>query len=259
MKKVAIYILTVALLIVSVPITFAFNASHIQDLINNGAGKSGKIPRGLTQEPGIQSKLPTTSTGIIQDDLNSYTNGSIVGQGDWSSYVNGGNFIIQDSVTNEGLKALYNNTIADSVVTKAGVALSDGKQSFYVRTENRTNWGAYLPDGNVQVRVTKGPWASGAPGLAFASVSFKKDGNVAYYDVVNDVYKNFDVYNDNEWTKLEIEWRSSDKMARYRVNSGTWTAWDTFANAGGFTNFDNVGFDFALPSGSGGVYFDTLN
>jgi len=191
---------------------------------------------------------------IVQDNFNTYIDGSIVGQGNWESYLNGDNFIVQGTNVFEGAKALYNNTsYADSVITKAGTPLSDGRQSFYIKTEDRSNWNWNVTfDGNVYVRVTKGSW--GGP---FASVTFKKDGNVAYYDVDNGVYKNFATFNDNEWTKLEIEWRSSDKTARYRVNDGVWTDWDNFYGSASFTDFDHVGFD--LRNGiSGGVYIDTL-
>lgn len=194
-------------------------------------------------------------TGIVQDNFNSYTNGSIVGQGDWQSYSNGANFVVQGANVFEGAKALFNNSFGDSIVTKSGIPRSDGKQAIYVRTENRSNWGEYT-DGNAQVRVSKNSWASGT-GI-FAAVSFKKDGNVAYYDPISDVYQNFATYNDNEWTSLEIEWRSSDKMARYRVNNGTWTDWKVFKNNSSFAEFDNVNLGFVLSSGSGGIYFDNL-
>ncbi len=194
---------------------------------------------------------------IVKDGFDKYINGSVVGQGNWVSYVNGANFAVQDTLIHKGKKAIHNNSLGDSVVSKAGNQLTDGKQVVWVRTDNRSTWGFY-PDGNAQVRVSKGVWASGAPNLPFAAVSFKSGGNVAYYDSIGNVYKNFDTYNDNQWTKLVIEWRSSDKTARYKVNNGIWTNWYTFQDAGSFTNFDNVGFDFFLPNGSGGVYFDTL-
>lgn len=194
---------------------------------------------------------------LVQDNFNSYANGSLLGQGGWQNYANGHNFTVQDSVVFEGSKAVYINAFGDSVITKTGSSLSDGKQAVYVKTENRSSWGFY-PDGNAQIRISKGSWASGAPGLAFAAVSFKSNGSVAYYNPVSNTYENFATYNDSEWTLLEIEWRSSDKTARYRVNGGTWTNWYPFAFAATFTNFDNVGFDFVLPNGSGGVYFDNL-
>lgn len=191
---------------------------------------------------------------IVKDNFNKYTNGSILGQGGWTNYANGSNFVVQGNTVREGTKALHNNSLADSVITKTGTSLTDGRQAVYVRTENRSNWGLY-PDGNAQIRISKGQSFASS---IFAAVSFKSDGNVAYYDVVNDIYKNFAIYNDNEWTLLEVQWRSSDAKARYRVNHGAWTDWKTFAGAPSFTDFDHVGFDFFLPSGSGGVYYDTL-
>ena len=193
------------------------------------------------------------SVAIVEDDFNSYMDGSIVGQGSWIYRVNGDNFLIQGTTTQEGTKAIYNNAIADSVTTKTGTARTDGKQVAYVRTENRNDWGTY-DNGNVQIRLSKGSWDSDP----MTVVSFKKDGNVAFYDPISDTYTNFAAYNDNEWTLLEIEWRSSDKTARYRINSGVWTDWKPFRGAASFTDFDTVGFDFVLPSGAGGVYFDNL-
>lgn len=212
---------------------------------------SGTLNATLTLIP-YQNPEPPNQEAIINDNFNTYVNGSIIGQGGWTNYSNGDNFIIQSSTVNEGPKALYINSVADSVITKTGNSLTDGRQKIYIRTQDRTNWGQY-PDGNVQVRVSQGqPHVSNI----FAAVSFKKDGNVAYYDPIGDVYTNFAIYNDNEWVLLEIEWRSSDNTARYRINNGTWTAWGTFAGSALFTDFNSVGLDhYSAP---GGVYFDTL-
>lgn len=193
---------------------------------------------------------------IVKDGFNTYVNGSVTGQGNWISYVNGANFVVQDTLSHRGKKALYNNSLGDSVVTKAGVPFADGRQYVYVRTENRSNWGTYA-NGNAQVGISKGSWG-GRELRNFIAVSFKADGNVAYYDPVTDHYINFASYNDNQWTRLEMEWRSSDTKARYNVNNGVWTGWKPIAGSGSFTSFDTVGFDFVLPSGLGGVYFDTL-
>ena len=192
---------------------------------------------------------------IVQDNFNSYSNGSILGQGNWESYVNGGNFFVQDTTTFEGAKALYNNAQADSLIGKAGTLLLNGRQAVYIKTKNRSSWGT---DAGLGVKISKGLNSSGAPGLAFASVDFKKDGNVRYYDQSGDIYRNFVTYNDDEWTLLEVEWRSSDTKARYRVNNGIWTDWHLFANTASFTGFDYVNFDFYLPNGSGEVYIDNL-
>jgi len=228
----------------------SFDSGNTWVFCDGGGGVGGAYDT-LFEEWGI------SLSGIVQDNFNSYTDGSIVGQGGWGSHANGENFVVQGTNVFEGAKALYtSNILEDSVIYKAGIPLSDGRQAFYVKTEDRSNWNWNITsDGNVYARVTKGPW-----GDPFASVSFKKDGNVAYYDVDNGIYKNFATYNDNEWTLLEIEWRSSDKQARYRVNNGPWTDWDNFSGSASFTNFDYVGFDFDLRYGdSGGVYFDTIH
>lgn len=196
------------------------------------------------------------AASIVSEDFDAYTNGAIVGKGGWSSYVNGENFIVQETTVFEGAKALYNNAQADSVIIKSGSALSDGSQAVYIRTENRSSWGTYS-NGNAQVGISKGSWG-GRQLRNFISVSFKADGNVSYYDPVSDAYRNFATYNDKEWISLEFEWRSSDKKAHYRINSGTWTDWYPFAGSGTFTDFDTVGFD-SISLGGGGVYIDSLS
>ena len=195
-----------------------------------------------------------SSPSIVEDGFNSYANGSLVGQGGWRNYINGHLFVVQDSVVFEGTKAVRRgDSFGDSGVGKQGTPRANGKQSVCFRTENRERWGFYSLDGNAGVRVSQG-----FNGTTFASVSLKREGHVAYYDPIRDVYTNFATYNDNEWTLLEIEWRTSDKKARYRVNSGAWTDWLIFRERDPFTSFDHVSFGFVLPSGSGGVYFDAL-
>ncbi|TSC69881.1 MAG: hypothetical protein G01um101470_940 [Parcubacteria group bacterium Gr01-1014_70] len=199
--------------------------------------------------------LQKQARSILQDDLDVYVVGTFQGQGGWTGYSKGENFIVVDTDAFSSPMAIYNDGKTDSVITKTGSLLLDGKQGVYVKTNNRTNWSIYA-DGNAQVRISRTPWASGARRSAFIAASFKSDGNVAYYDSVADRYKNFDTYDDNVWTLLEMEWRDSDKTARYRVNDGDWTEWHTFQDASTFTGFDNVGFDFV--GGGGGVYFDSL-
>ncbi|MFC1629632.1 putative metal-binding motif-containing protein [Patescibacteria group bacterium] len=192
---------------------------------------------------------------LVIDNFNTYTDGTIVGQGSWESYRGGENFMAQGTTTFEGAKALYNNTEGVvSVATRKGNPLSDGRQVFYVKTENRHNWITDDSDSVVQIRVTKGSW-----GANFCAVVFEKDGNVSYAPSEYGPRQSFATYNDNEWTKVEIEWRSSDSKARYRANDGAWTIWDAFGNSSSFTVFDYVGVDFdSRGVTSGGVYIDTL-
>lgn len=211
--------------------------SEIYDGLDNDC--DGEIDEGLS---------------AVQDGFNTYANGSIIGQGGWTSYANGYNFIVQEGMVFEGTKALYNNANGDSVIYKTGISLADGRQTFYVRSDDRSSWEGYTHDqaGYLNLRVLKEHWNS----PVFLAIGFRKDGSVGYYDGSN--YRNFATYNDNEWTKLEVEWRSSDKKARYRINDGAWTDWDSFFGSVSFIDFDSVGLGFNLPSGSGGIYIDNL-
>jgi hypothetical protein len=195
---------------------------------------------------------------IVEDDFNSYTNGSIVGQGGWESYINGNNFVVQEATVFEGANALHNNSSGDSVIGKKGILRTDGIQRVYVKTKNRNNWSDSL-DESFQFRMNKYLWSSPGtpPGIqSFTSLTFKKDGNIAYYNDFTGKYENFAIYEDNIWTLAETEWRS-DATARYRVNDGTWTNWYAVPNRFVYAGFDYVGFDFQ-NGGLGGVYIDAL-
>ena len=186
---------------------------------------------------------------IFTDDFNSYNDGNLPTQGGWASYSNGTNFKVQGSVIYEGAKAVYNNTAADSVVTKAGTARADGAQAIYFRSVNRASWyaGRYA-----QVRISKGSWGS-----IFALQQFYKDGTWGYWNG-SAVATGEGTWNDGEWNSAEIEWRSSDKKARYRINDGTWTDWCLVYGQATYTNFDYIGLNFYNTSGSGGIYFDNI-
>jgi len=207
---------------------------------------------GALQAEAAKNKRPQS---ILQENFNKYAVGSVIGQGGWIDRANGSSFVIQDTVARDGRKALYsNNTGSDSVITKStNMALADGRQAFYIRTQNRNDWGTYNVGENVQVRISKGSWDS----TAYVVLSLRKDGHVAYIDTTTDTWTNFDTYVDNAWTLVEIEWRSSDTSARFRTNNGTWTNWIPLRGASSFTDFDTIGLvTFAL--GTGGVYFDSL-
>ena len=192
--------------------------------------------------------------GVIQENFNKYISGPVVGQGGWFDRENGSLYVVQGSVVKEGKKALYNNNSSslESIITKTGSkVLLNGKQSFYVRTENRSGWDDFRSGQNVQMGVYQGSW----DGPARAVFTFMKDGHVSYIDTSG--YVEFDTYNDNAWNLAEIEWRTIDRSARFRVNNGVWTSWIPFTGGASFTGFDTVGIGSVLL-GTGGVYFDNL-
>lgn len=215
-----------------------------------------KISKPIMITAGILILLGASSAeAFIPDNFNKYINSSVVGQGGWFNRENGLQWVVQGTVVKEGKKALYNNSndSLESIITKTGgIALANGKQYFYVRTENRSGWGDFRSGQNVQMGVYQGSW----DGPARVVFTFMKDGHVAYIAPVGG-YINFDTYNDNDWNLAEIEWRTIDKSARFRVNNGAWTNWIPFTGGSSFTGFDTVGIGSVLL-GTGGVYIDTL-
>ncbi len=201
------------------------------------------------------AQYPITSCfAVLCDNFNSYSDGQIVGQG-WFDRENGVAWTIQSSIAQEGSKALSNfNSSGESIVTKnSGIPQADGRQSFYVRTENRSNWTDYhIP--NFQFGMFQDSW----DGPSRVTVGFGKDGQVSYVDAATDSRVNFAAYEDNTWNLIDIEWRSTDKAARFRLNSGGWTDWILFTGGAAFTGFDTIGIDGA-NLGTSGVYIDKLN
>ena len=189
---------------------------------------------------------------IVEDNFNSYSDGSVVGQGSWRNRVNGDNFIVQSTTVLEGAKSLYINVVSDNVIVKKGTNLTDGMQTFYVKTEDRNSWADYS---RIDFKVMAGGWDTGIN----CNVSLQWNGNIEYIDENGD-YNLFASFLDNEWTKIDVQWRQDDVSARYRVNDELWTDWYLFGGGGSFTGFDNVGIDFSLLGGSvsGGAYFDML-
>ncbi len=202
----------------------------------------------------LENSTQLCSATLCQN-FNSYLDGSIIGQDDWFNRENGTAWIVQNSIVQEGSKALSNfNSSGESIITKnTGTALTDGRQSFYVKPENRLNWSSYhIP--NFQLGMFQGSW----DGSSRITVGFGIDGQVSYVNASTDTRVNFGAYNDNAWNLLDIEWRSSDKTARYKLNNGLWTDWIPFTGGAAFIGFDTVGLDGA-NLGTGGVYVDDLH
>ncbi|KKT00624.1 MAG: hypothetical protein UW07_C0021G0012 [Candidatus Nomurabacteria bacterium GW2011_GWF2_43_8] len=192
---------------------------------------------------------------LVKDDFNDYRNGDVIGQDRWFNWLNGNTYVVQDNLVREGKKALYgNNAGSESIITKMiNIPLADGRQSFYVRAKGRASWGNYGSGENVRMGIFQQRWGSPSEII----LAFMKDGHVAYFDPTSEEFVNFDTYDDNSWTLAEIEWRSADKTARYRIDRGAWTNWMPFAGGLSFNSFDTVGFATSYL-GTGGVYIDTL-
>jgi len=143
---------------------------------------------------------------IFEDNFNSYNDGDLNGQGSWSG---NSTFKIQGTTVKEGTKAVYwDGSVADATIHKTGTTVADGRITFYLRAGQTNKRGlVYIREG-----TDNKFW-----------VGFYDDGYIKYSGSSGDT--NFGTYSANQWYEFEVEWRSSDKKFRLRVNGGTWTDW----------------------------------
>jgi len=171
---------------------------------------------------------------ILTDDFNSYNDGDLDGQGDWAiSAGSSGDWQVQGIIVKEGTKAAY-CTSKDANFHKQGTLRNDGRITIYWRSSSLSTYTGI----NLMEMVDTTPTHRISVFFGYA------DGKVEYYD---GTFHEIGSYSANTWICLEIEWRSSDHKARYRVDAGTWTDWDT--PRGAWTN----GIDIVRIDGQSGA------
>lgn len=146
--------------------------------------------------------------GLV-DNFDSYTDGDLNGQGSWSGSTD---FDIQGSVVQAGAKAVAHTAAASGNILKSFTGAASGTQSIYGRVASTAISGLWM------VRLYEG---------AAARIFIQTDGagNLSYNDGGGLV--TIGAITADTWFKLDIEWQASDDTARYRLDNGTWTAFDT--------------------------------
>lgn len=143
---------------------------------------------------------------ILADDFNSYEDGDLNTQGDWSGSVN---FDIQ-GITYEGAKAVRVHTGAEDVIDKLGEAQTDGLISVYLRRDSTSG------TGRSDFTICEG---------STAKFGYRWDsGNINIWNGSTWVSLKSG-YTAEQWYLCDIEWRSSDSKGRYRIDGGTWSDW----------------------------------
>ena len=175
----------------------------------------------------------------LVENFDSYNDGDLNGQGDWSGDTN---FDVQGTVKQAGTKAVsIVCNASDKNIRKTFTEEADGNQIMYVRM-SATN--AYL-----EFHVNDGARENGS----FMRIG---GGDIAYVNGDPAVVNMLSDYSINTWYKLEQEWRDSDKKARFRIDDGTWTDWDTTRTT--WTSMDTIWLRMSNTGGST-VYFDSLS
>lgn len=151
---------------------------------------------------------------IFTDNFNSYSTGNISGKSDWTG--SSGFTTIQESVVFEGTKAfkISNPFPGTFNIQKSGILTNDGRMTVYVQGHiggsTRPNFEIQLKEGNI-VRL---------------SVKAHTDFGFSYYNADIGGYSSFGPSMASDtWYAVQIEWRSQDHKARYRINSESFSDW----------------------------------
>ena len=178
---------------------------------------------------------------IFTDNFNSYTDGSLRGQGSWitnSAYVQ-----VEDYNVLEGSKAfkIYEPFPGSFFAEKSGTSVNDGLITIYMK---RIIGGTTSPQ--VEVQLKEGDNIA----VSMKSIS----GFFRYFNGVSNSYSIFGpFFASNIWYALQIQWRSSDHAIRYNIDGGIWTNW-TIGVADWATGLDTMRIIVA----DGVTFFDAI-
>lgn len=142
---------------------------------------------------------------IFTDDFNSYNNGNLNGQGNWSG---SSIYQIQGNLVKEGLKAVKIESEVGGNIIKTGNSLTNGSIVVYVRKAdlNSETWFEIFSTNNEPPAI----------------VDFSPNGWIICIGGGN---LNLKQYNLNQWYGVKIEWRSEDHKIRCSSEDNIFTAW----------------------------------
>ena len=207
------------------------NSEYSPQNPTDGTENNYKFSIYCTYTAGEETATPFT------DDFNSYNNGDLNGQGGWSGSAD---FDVQGTTVYEGAKAV-NATPSSPVqtISKTGTGVSDGKVSFYVRMTATNKDCVYK-------------WKDGATDVIWFRV---RDNG--YFSRIYNVssWQNIKTYSTNTWYLIEIEWRSSDHYARYRITvaGNTPGSWDVDWESPASTSWSNI--DTLIIAAENGTHY----
>ena len=174
---------------------------------------------------------------IFEDDFNSYNDGDLNEQGDWTGDAV---FDIQGVLTYEGAKAVkWVAWTSDVAITKTGTARTDGRISFYVRAGQTNARGAF--------RLYEG-------GTMIVRILFRDDGDIEAYFGADPGWVKIADYVANTWYLVEAEWESVNHTYRVRVDGGSWTDWNQYNS---WTTGPNI-FHINTSNPTGTFYIDHI-
>jgi len=178
--------------------------------------------------------------GTIDFEAPTYSEAALNGQDSWTS----GGWSVTDTMFYEGAMCIMKTGSTDAY--RHGTARADGRISFYARRDSTSSGNLILllieANDNQAIYII-----FNAAGLIRYDVSGNGSG----------AFVTLGTYSTNTWYNIECEWRDSDKKARYRMDGGSWTDWQTVYNTFGLGP-DNTYF-YSSDTGTATQYLDYIS
>ena len=187
--------------------------------------------------PSLTLIAPNVALAQMVDSLDSYSDGDWAGNGTWTGSAT---WDIQGTVVQGGTKAAVHSGATGTEIDGTFTLAASDTQCLYGRTANNSISDLWTFD-----------LAEGAQPVIRTRIS---GGQLQYFDGAT--YNNLGAISNDTWFKLEIQWQASDDTARYQLDDGGYTAYDTIWSA------ITTGVDTLSPSkdanNAAAVYFDTF-
>ncbi|MBI4713330.1 MAG: DUF2341 domain-containing protein [Planctomycetes bacterium] len=179
------------------------------------------------------------NTFAFGDDFNSYTDGTLNGQGNWSG---DSDVEVQGTTVSEGIKAIKVKNTASANIYRYFLASGPEDGEMICRMCGLGTTG-YVH------QLILGENASGAQFyFTFA------DGNISMFE--SGAWQLIQSFAVNTWYTVQLQWRTSDDKWRAKINNGDWTVWRANAWGVAWTKIDYIRFASNTP-GSNGIV-DTI-
>ena len=181
----------------------------------------------------------------IFDGFDSYVNGELNGQGGWAGSVS--RFTVQTGAVYGGSgKAVATAGWSSGTIAKSlGSAYADYTMSIYMRIGNQ----AWYRDGMLlffegSTEIFRIEINRTSPNL------IRTRNGVSYVTLLSGIAA-------DTWYKCAIQWRSSDKKARYKINDNSWSSWYNPISA--FINgINTIKLSCTVSSNTTYIYWDRI-
>lgn len=161
----------------------------------------------------IAVAIPCSAATIFNDNFNGYSIGNIENQGGW---IGTSSAKVQEASFFEGGKAISMSHAFYSFdsIEKTGTATADGKVTLYVK-----GYIGGTTHPQFQIQLKEG-------GVPLLSIKTRAGYGFWYYNADTGEYTSFGPpQNSDQWYAIQIEWRSSDHKARYRIDKESFSDW----------------------------------